>query len=102
MKEILAYLSLLIPHSLLSTKFIIERSKYLLDDPATCEHEWDVVAGILSTVELQVQCRKCGIYSEVPNPSKEEWDACYNAMENPYPWDDKSRIRYYLVNDTVH
>lgn len=102
MRKVFAYLSLLIPQSLLSTKYIVERIQYLVDDPTTCDHDWDVVAGILSTIELQVQCKKCATYSEVPNPSKEEWDACYGAMENPYPWDDKSRIRFYHDDGTVH
>ena len=102
MKKFFAYLSLFIPQSLLSTKYIFERVSLLADDPATCDHEWDVVAGILNTVELQVQCRKCATYSEVPSPTKEEWDACYGAMENPYPWEDKSCIRYYQVDDAIH
>lgn len=96
MKKILAYLSLLIPPSLLSTKYIFYRLQFFLDDPTTCDHEWEVVAGILNTVELQVQCQKCATYSEVPNPSLEEWDACADAMENSYPWGDKSRIRFYF------
>lgn len=100
MKKFFAYLSLLIPQSLLSTKYIVERVALLADDPSNCDHEWDVVAGILDTVELQVQCRKCAIYSEVPNPTEEEWEACYGAMKAPYLWEDKSRIRYYRVEDT--
>lgn len=102
LNKILAYLSLFIPQSFLSTNYIVDRIGLLADDPATCEHEWDVVAGILSTVELQVQCRKCATYSEVPNPSKEEWNACYGAMENPYPWSDKTRIRLYFIDGKVH
>lgn len=102
LKIILAYLSLFIPQSFLSTAYIVERVNYLADNPATCEHEWDVVAGILSTVELQVQCRKCATYSEVPNPSQDEWAACSDAMENPYPWEDHSRIRYYFVDEAIH
>jgi len=94
MQRFLAMLSLFIPQSLLSTAFIMKRLQYFAEDPETCSHEWDVVAGILSTVELQVQCRKCFIYGEVPNPSKEEWDSCYGAMENPYPWDDASRVKF--------
>ncbi|WP_346910714.1 hypothetical protein [uncultured Roseibium sp.] len=105
MKKLLAYLSLLIPHSLLPSSYIHKRLEYLLDDPATCTHEWDVVAGILNGengVELQVQCHNCGTYSEVPDPTIEEWEACADAMENPYPWTDLSRIRYYFVDGTVH
>ncbi len=102
MKMLLAYLSLYIPQSLLTSKYMAERIQLLAADPDTCEHEWDVVACILSTVELQVQCRKCATYSEVLNPSKEEWAASYDAMENPYPWEDLSRIRLYQVDDVVH
>ena len=91
--RMLAYLSLWVPNSWLSTKYLFARLKYFAADPATCEHEWDVVASILSTVELQVQCRKCFTYGEVPNPSKEEWGASYGAMENPYPWLDRTRVR---------
>jgi len=96
MKKILAHLSLFIPQSFLSTNYISYRLQFFLADPATCDHEWEVVAGIWNTVELQVQCQKCATYSEVPNPSIEEWDACADAMENSYPWHDKSRIRFYL------
>ena len=102
MREIVAILSLFVPQSWLSTAYIGERISILAGDPDSCEHEWDVVAGILSTVELQVQCRKCATFSEVPNPTKEEWDACAGAMANPYPWEDKSRIRYYQVDNTIH
>lgn len=102
LNKILAHLSLFIPQSLLSTNYIVSRIGLLVDDPSTCDHEWYVVAGILSTVELQVQCRKCATYSEVPSPSKEEWDACYDAMENPYLWDDKMRIRFYFGDGKVH
>lgn len=101
MKKFFAYLSLYIPQSLLSTRYIVERVSLLADDPATCDHEWDVVAGILDMVELQVQCRKCATYSEVPSPSKEEWVACAGAMENPYPWKDKTRIRFYQLDGTT-
>lgn len=99
MKKMLAYLSLLIPQSYLSTSYLHNRLQFLLADPTTCDHEWEVVAGILNTVELQVQCQKCATYSEVPNPSKEEWDACAYAMENSYPWNDKSRIRFYFDDE---
>lgn len=96
MRKLLAHLSLFVPQSLLSTKYLLERLDYLLDDPSTCDHDWDVVAGITSTVELQVQCRKCATYSEVPDPSKEEWTEAAHAMVSPYPWHDKSRVRYHL------
>ena len=102
MRKIVAILSLFVPQSWLSTAYIGERISILAGDPDSCEHEWDVVAGILSDVELQVQCRKCATFSEVPNPTKEEWDACAGAMANPYPWEDKSRIRYYQVDNTIH
>ncbi|GLT08232.1 hypothetical protein GCM10007928_04630 [Sulfitobacter porphyrae] len=101
-KKFIAYLSLFVPQSLLSTKYIVERVSLLADDPATCDHEWDVVACISNTVELQVQCRKCATYSEVPDPTKEEWETSHGAMEIPYPWEDKSRIRYYHIDDTIH
>lgn len=102
MKKILATLSLFVPQSWLSTSYIVERISILADDPDICEHDWNVVAGILSTVELQVQCRKCATYSEVPNPTKKEWEDCAGAMENPYPWEDTSRIRYYQIDETIH
>ena len=92
----LAYLSFLVPQSFLSTAYMNQRIEYLKDDPATCDHNWEVVASILSTAELQVQCIKCATYSEVSDPSEEEWADAYDAMENPYPWTDKSRIGFYL------
>lgn len=95
MKRLFATLSLLIPSALLSTKFLMWRLHALSRDPETCDHRWYVIAGIWNTVELQVQCIHCLTYSEVPDPSVEEWEACAGAMENPYPWEDKSRIRYY-------
>jgi hypothetical protein len=101
--RVLAYISLLVPSSWLPTKYLFARLKYFAADPATCEHEWEVVAGILSTIELQVQCRKCIIYGEVPNPSEEEWGAAYGAMENPYPWLDRSRVRqdrFFIHSDS--
>ncbi len=102
LNKILAYLSFFIPQSLLSTNYIVARIGILADDPSTCDHEWYVVAGILNTVELQVQCKKCATYSVVPNPSKEEWEACYGAMENPYLWDDKTRISFYFDDGKIH
>ncbi|WP_136444168.1 hypothetical protein [Pacificoceanicola onchidii] len=102
LKKTRALLSLLVPQSWLSTAYITERLSILMDDPATCEHDWYVVAGILDTVELQVQCMKCGTYSEVPEPTQEEWNACAGAMENPYPWEDTSRIRYYQTDEAAH
>ncbi|MCP5074354.1 MAG: hypothetical protein GY947_13840 [Rhodobacteraceae bacterium] len=102
MKRLLVYLSFLVPGSLLTTKFLHERLTYLFADPATCDHEWHVVASILNDVELQVQCFTCGTYSEVPDPSQEEWDQSYGAMENPYPWEDVTRIRLYQGGGQIH
>lgn len=99
MKKFFAYLSLLVPNSLLSTAYMFDRLQYFASDPKTCDHTWDVVASIVNTVELQVQCNKCLTYSEVPDPSEEEWGASYGAMEDPYPWADKKRIRYYFSSD---
>ena len=102
MKKFLAYLSLIVPQSLLTTKYIVERIPLLAADPSTCDHEWDVVASISTTVELQVQCRKCAINSAIPDPAEQEWGASYGAIENPYPWEDKSRIRHDLNNGPLH
>lgn len=99
MKKFLARLSLFLPHSLFSTKYLVERIELLSTGASTCDHEWWVVASILNTVELQVQCYRCNTYSVVPDPTKEEWDASYEAMENPYRWHDTSRIGYCQEND---
>ena len=99
MGKILAYLSLLIPQSLLPSWYIHKRLPYFLADPATCEHDWWVVACILSTVELQVQCYRCGKYSEIPDPTLEEWTASHDAMLNSYRWPDPSRVRFHLLVD---
>ena len=98
-RKLIAYLSFLVPQSWLSTEYMADRVWDLAGDPETCDHDWWVVASIISTVELQVQCQKCATYSEVPDPTKEEWEKSYDAMENPYPWRDKSRISFYRTGD---
>ena len=103
MGRLLAYLSLVVPMPWLPTRYIIHRMRYFAADPQTCEHEWEVVASILSTVELQVQCCKCLTYSEVPKPSEEEWSASFGAMSKAYPWPDRTRVtrdRLFVVQPT--
>ena len=92
MEKLLATLSLFIPQSLLSSRYIQRRLELFADDSTDCEHEWYVVAGILSTGSLQVQCVRCASFSEVDNPSLDEWERCAGAMENPYPWEDAERV----------
>jgi hypothetical protein len=97
MEKVLAYLSFLVPQSLISTAYLFERLRIIGPDPNECDHEWEVVAGIFNGVELQVSCRKCMTYSEVPDPTEEEWVAA-TAMTDTYPWYEESRIRYYSKN----
>jgi len=80
----------------LKFKFWAWLARTLAEDPKTCEHKWDVVCGILSDVAIQVQCVKCGTWGSVPDPSLEEWTACSDAYENPYPWEDGSRVEFSL------
>lgn len=89
---VLAILSLFIPQDFLSRRFIQRRTEYFLKSPTDCDHEWWVVASIANTGELQVQCFKCGHYSEASDPTDEEWNASYGAMENPYIWEALDRV----------
>jgi len=102
LEKLLAYLSFLIPGRFLTTKYLFKRLDLISADPATCDHEWWVVASILETVELQVQCYNCMTYSEVTKPTEGEWADSYGAMENPYRWEDVTRIRLYEVAGTKH
>ncbi|MEM0907841.1 MAG: hypothetical protein AAGJ94_10790 [Pseudomonadota bacterium] len=92
--------SLMVPHGWLPREYMSRQLDNLFDDPEDCEHDWYVVASILSTVELQVQCGRCGIYSEVPDPTKDEWSKAYGAGTKPYAWKDKSRMRFYFSRET--
>ncbi|APX15665.1 hypothetical protein VWY34_06600 [Phaeobacter sp. JH20_02] len=92
LEKILALLSFLVPGRLLSTRYLFKRLEILGQDPETCEHKWLVIAAIRNSVELQVQCVRCFAYSEVSDPSQQEWNDAFGAMENPYPWDDDSRV----------
>lgn len=74
--------------------------KTFAGDPRTCDHEWDVVCGILNDVAIQVQCGKCATWGSVPDPSKEEWDKCAGAYDNPYRWEYPERVEFIILDET--
>lgn len=98
MRKIVALLSFLVPSAWLSTEYVSKRLYYFRAQPSDCKHEWLVISSILETSELQVQCSRCLIYSEVPAPTEKEWDDSFFAPEKPYAWKDLPRIRYYSLS----
>ena len=48
-----------------------------------CNHEWYVFSTELSHVCLMVECRNCGAFGMVDDPSKEEWGDAFHAPSNP-------------------
>lgn len=57
-----------------------------------CDHSWQVVSTVLSEVALQTQCKRCGLYGSVPNPSEEEWSKAFDAPSSPYDWLEPERV----------
>ena len=66
--------------------------KFIFADPKTCTHDWEVYSTALEDVCLELQCKKCAILGEVPDPTKEEWSKGYSAPSNPYPWTENERV----------
>ena len=52
------------------------------------EHEWVVFSTCLGTIELMVECVKCGAFGTVPEPTREEWSRAVDV----YRWHDNSRV----------
>ncbi|MEP4554088.1 hypothetical protein [Tateyamaria sp.] len=59
---------------------------------APCDHSWQVVSTVLSEGFLQTQCRLCGLYGSVLNPSEEEWSKAFEASSSPYDWLEPERV----------
>jgi hypothetical protein len=55
-------------------------------------HEWVVFSTCLGTVELMVECAKCGAFGTVASPTQEEWSEAFHAPSKPYAWHDPSRV----------
>lgn len=63
-----------------------------IDLYAPCDHSWEVVSTVLSEVALQTQCKRCGLYGSVPNPSEEEWERAFDSPSSPYDWSEPERV----------
>jgi len=63
-------------------------------NPLSCDHQWSVVACVLSDGSLDVQCDRCLLWGSVEDPTEEEWTKATRALENPYPWAEPERVRY--------
>ncbi len=72
--------------------FLVKCLDWLKSDPNTCEHDWYVVSTVVSTVQLQTVCYDCMTFAVVNDPSAEEWSKAYEAPNNPYKWEDGSRV----------
>jgi|GEM_PF-5481788 hypothetical protein len=55
-------------------------------------HEWAVFSTALADVCLMTQCVKCGAIGTVDDPTKQEWSQAFAASEEPYLWEDNSRV----------
>ena len=66
--------------------------RYVLADPATCEHEWTVYSTALAQVCLELYCNKCAIHGAVLDPSAEEWSQAFEAPSKPYRWHENERV----------
>lgn len=71
-------------------KFII---KFVLQDPETCTHEWEVYCVAINDRCLELQCNNCALVGAVYNLSDEEWERGLSAPSNPYIWEDHSRVK---------
>ena len=65
----------------------------MLEDPATCDHEWMVYSTVLNEGWLELHCDKCALVGTVIDPSKEEWQQAFSAPSEPYQWHDNSRVK---------
>ncbi|CUH84542.1 hypothetical protein [Thalassovita mediterranea] len=61
-------------------------------DPETCDHDWVVMACVISDVSIDVICYGCGLVGNVPDPTEDEWIANADAMENDYRWHAPDRV----------
>jgi hypothetical protein len=66
--------------------------KYLLEDPQTCDHEWEVYNVALNDHCLELSCNKCALVGAVYNPTEEEWEKGLASPDKPFIWEDHSRV----------
>jgi len=60
-----------------------------------------IVKKRLDDLNLLIPQRRLSTRHTVPDPTEEERAASFNAMENPYPWTDASRVPLNAVPGTV-
>ena len=56
------------------------------------DHEWVVFSTALTEGWIMVQCVECGAHGTVDHSTKEEWSKAFYAPEEPYLWEDNSRV----------
>lgn len=57
-----------------------------------CEHEWIVFSTAVVDGCLMLECRKCGAYGTVDNPTNTEWEAGFYAPNEHYRWYENNRV----------
>jgi hypothetical protein len=75
--------------SKLLTQFV---KRFVLDDPATCSHEWVVYSTATRQVCLELHCRRCALTGAVMDPTEEEWAKAFHAPSKPYWWTQPERV----------
>ena len=70
----------------------IRKSTETSESRGSCKHEWQVVGTVISESALQTQCKRCGLFGSVPDPSEEEWDLAFDAPDSPYDWNEHERV----------
>ena len=66
--------------------------RYVLNDSATCKHEWTVYSTATAQVCLELYCNNCAICGAVFEPTAEEWSQAFHAPSKPYRWHDNDRV----------
>lgn len=64
-------------------------------EPLICQpdsHEWVVFSTATADVCLMLECVECGAFGTVDDPTKEEWSKSFTADEEPFLWEDNSRV----------
>ena len=67
--------------------------KFLLENPETCSHEWEVYNVALNDHCLELSCNNCALVGSVHDLTEEEWEKGLMAPSNPYIWKDHSRVQ---------
>ncbi len=66
--------------------------RFVLKDPATCEHKWMVYGTAFNQGCLELYCSRCASTGAVMQPTQEEWGQAFGAHDDPYEWSDQSRV----------